>query len=26
VEKAVRIYPHRNEVGGFFVARIRKGE
>jgi len=26
VEKAVRIYPHRNEVGGFFVAKIRKGE
>ena len=24
VEKAVRIYPHKNDVGGFFVARIRK--
>ncbi len=26
VERAIRIYPHRNEVGGFFVARIRKEE
>jgi len=26
VEKAVRIYPHRNEVGGFFVAKIKKEE
>ena len=26
VEKAIRVYPHRNEVGGFFVAKIRKEE
>ncbi len=26
VRRTVRIYPHRNEVGGFFVARIRKEE
>jgi len=24
VKKAIRVYPHKNEVGGFFVAKIRK--
>ena len=24
VEKCIRIYPHKNDVGGFFVAKIRK--
>ncbi|MEO0278652.1 MAG: RsmB/NOP family class I SAM-dependent RNA methyltransferase [candidate division WOR-3 bacterium] len=24
VSKAIRIYPHENEVGGFFIAKIRK--
>lgn len=26
VEKSVRIWPHHNDTGGFFIAKIRKGE
>lgn len=26
VEKAIRVYPHKNDVGGFFVAKIKKGK
>ena len=26
LKKSIRIYPHKNEVGGFFIAKIRKPE